>query len=68
MNDFPPLMTAEEVIVYLRLNADHRNPVERLRNLIRYQRLPVIRRGRLQLFRRTAIDNWLDGVKRSSSR
>jgi hypothetical protein len=59
MND-APLMTADEVIAYLRLNSDQRNPAERLRNLIRRQGLPVIRRGRLQLFRRSAIDEWLD--------
>ena len=67
MNDTPALMTAEEVIVYLRLDSDKRNPGERLRNLIRRQRLPVIRRGRLMLFRRSAIDTWLDGTKRPTS-
>jgi hypothetical protein len=59
MNDLPELLTAQETIRYLRLDADERDPVERLRTLIRRQRLPVIRRGRLQLFRRSAIDDWL---------
>lgn len=56
-----PLMTAAETIIYLRLNTDDRDAAERLRNLIRFQRLPVIRRGRLMLFRRTAVDEWLQG-------
>ena len=60
---FSPYLTPEEAITYLRLDADKRNPVERLRNLIRRQGLPVIRRGRLQLFRKTAIDDWLDNKK-----
>ncbi len=55
------LMTADEAIEYLRLNADGRDAKERLRNLVRRQRLPMIRRGRLQLFRKAAIDAWLDG-------
>jgi hypothetical protein len=59
MTNLPDLLTAEEAIRYLRLDADSRDPAERLRTLIRRQRLPVIRRGRLQLFRRSAIDEWL---------
>lgn len=55
------LLTESETIAYLRLDADSRDPRERLRNLIRRQRLPVIKRGRLRLFRRAAIDAWLDG-------
>ncbi|MGA2059098.1 MAG: helix-turn-helix domain-containing protein [Thermoguttaceae bacterium] len=54
-----PLMTEDELIAYLRLDADDRKPLDRLRNLIRRQRLPVIHRGRLLLFRKTAIDEWL---------
>lgn len=54
------LLTADETIRYLRLDADERNPAERLRTLIRRQGLPAIRRGRLLLFRRTALDAWLD--------
>jgi hypothetical protein len=52
-------MTEDELIAYLRLDADDRKPLDRLRNLIRRQRLPVIHRGRLLLFRKTAIDEWL---------
>jgi excisionase family DNA binding protein len=61
--DLPDLMTTTEAIVYLRLNADDRDPTERLRNLIRRQGLPQIRRGKLRLFRRSAIDAWLDRTK-----
>jgi hypothetical protein len=57
----PALLTEGEVITYLRLDVDERNPRDRLRNLMRRQALPTIRRGRLQLFRKTAIDEWLDG-------
>jgi hypothetical protein len=53
-------MTRDEVIAYLRLDADERNPQERLRNLERRQRLPVIKKGKLRLYRRSAIDTWLD--------
>lgn len=59
---YPPLMVEGELISYLRLDADNRNSRDRVRNLIRRQGLPVIRRGRLQLFRKTAIDTWLDGA------
>jgi excisionase family DNA binding protein len=65
MNDYPPLMTADETIRYLRLDVDQRDPKERLRNLIRWHRLPRIRRGRLLLFRKAAVDAWLDGVRPS---
>lgn len=66
----PDLLTPGETITYLRLDAEGGNPAERLRNLIRRQRLPVIKRGRLHRFRRTAIDAWLDGSKagKASSR
>jgi len=56
----PEMMTQEDLIRYLRLDVDERNPVERVRNLIRYQGLPVTRRGRLLLFRKTSVDEWLD--------
>jgi hypothetical protein len=59
----PELLTPADVIAYLRLDADGRDPGERLRNLVRRQGLPMIRRGRLQLFRRSAIDAWLDGER-----
>jgi excisionase family DNA binding protein len=54
-----PLLTAEELIAYLRLDTEG-NPAERLRNLIRRQGLPVIRRGQLLRFRKSAVDQWLD--------
>jgi hypothetical protein len=56
----PEMMTQEDLIRYLRLDVDERNPVERVRNLIRRQGLPVVRRGRLLLFRKAAVDQWLD--------
>lgn len=62
----PEMLTQEDLIRYLRLDVDERNPVERVRNLIRYQGLPVTRRGRLLLFRKTAIDEWLDVPPRRS--
>jgi len=62
------LLTAAETITYLRLDTDQRNPAERLRNLIRRQGLPVIRRGTLRLFRRSAIDAWLDAGQRGRFR
>lgn len=57
----PDLLTAGEMIKYLRLDVEPGDPKERLRNLIRRQRLPVKRRGRLQLFRREEVDRWLNG-------
>ena len=56
----PEMLTQEDLIRYLRLDVDNRDPVERVRNLIRYQGLPVTRRGRLLLFRKVAVDQWLD--------
>jgi hypothetical protein len=56
----PEMMTQEDLIRYLRLDVDERNPVDRVRNLIRHQGLPVTRRGRLLLFRKTAVDSWLE--------
>ena len=67
-SQLPDLLTADEAIRYLRLDGDGRKPKERLRNLIRRQGLPEIRRGRLQLFRRSAIDKWLDGDPRANRR
>ncbi|MGI8981629.1 MAG: helix-turn-helix domain-containing protein [Pirellulaceae bacterium] len=66
MTNLPELMTPEETAAYLRLDAKDGNPKERLRNLIRRQRLPVASRGRLRLFRRTAVDAWLDGGRTQS--
>jgi len=57
------LMTATETISYLRLDVDDRNPKERLRNLVRRQRLPEIKRGKLRLYRRSAIDAWLEASR-----
>jgi hypothetical protein len=54
------LMTVRETIAYLRLDVDQRDPKERLRNLVRRQRLPEIKRGKLRLYRRAAIDAWLE--------
>jgi hypothetical protein len=62
----PEMMIAPEVIAYLRLDADERDAVWRLRNLIRAHGLPVIKRGRLQLFRKSAIDAWLEAKPRIS--
>ena len=56
--DFPPLLTVDDAIAYLRLDVDERDPRERLRNLVRRQRLPCIRRGKLILFRRESVDAW----------
>ena len=61
MVTLPDLLTRDDAIVYLRLDAEPGDPAERLRNLIRRQRLPVLKRGRLQRFRRSAINAWLDG-------
>jgi excisionase family DNA binding protein len=55
----PEIMTAEDAIRYLRLDVDGRDPAERLRNLVRRQGLPAVRRGQLQLFRKVAVDEWL---------
>ena len=65
---WPELLTASETVSYLRLNTDACNPLERLRNLIRRHGLPVIRRGGLQLFRRSEIDSWLDAGRRGGRR
>ncbi len=59
----PELMTGDETVSYLRLDVGSDNPRERLRNLVRRQGLPCIKRGRLLLFRRVAVDAWLDGVR-----
>jgi hypothetical protein len=68
VQSLPELLTPAEAIEYLRLDADGCDAAERLRNLVRRQGLPVIRRGRLQRFRRSAIDTWLDGGQRSGRR
>lgn len=62
----PEMMTQEDLIRYLRLDVDERDPVERMRNLIRHQALPVTRRGRLLLFRKTAVDSWLEVPARAN--
>lgn len=63
LDDPPELMTAAETIAYLRLDADDRDAAERLRSLTRYQGLPRLKRGRLILYRRSAVDAWLDGER-----
>jgi excisionase family DNA binding protein len=68
LDDRPALMTAAETIAFLRLDAGGGNANERLRNLIRRNRLPVIRRGRLKLFRREAVDAWLAAGERGGRR
>jgi hypothetical protein len=68
VQSLPDLLTAADAIAYLRLDADGRDAGERLRNLVRRQGLPMIRRGRLQLFRRAAVDAWLDGGQRNGRR
>jgi helix-turn-helix protein len=65
MNDHE-FLTAEEVIAYLRLDALGGNAKEHLRNLIRRQQLPVITRGRLKLFRRSAIEAWAAAGERGN--
>lgn len=63
-DDLPSLLTETEVIGYLRLDAKSGDARERLRNLVRRHRLPIIRRGNLHLFRRTAVDAWLAAGER----
>jgi Helix-turn-helix domain len=59
----PDLLTRDETINYLRLDVDDRNPKERLRNLVRRQGLPEIKKGKLRLYRRSAVDAWLSKTK-----
>ncbi len=59
MSNDADLMTPEETIAYLLLDREGGDAKERLRNLVRRQRLPRIQRGRLVRFRRSAIDAWL---------
>jgi excisionase family DNA binding protein len=71
MNDATPMpptwLTQPETIAYLRLDVDDRDAAERLRNLIRRQGLPVVRRGRLVLFNREALDIWLTNGRAKTS-
>ena len=53
-------LTAAETICLLRLDHDGRNALWRLRNLMRFQQLPFLRRGKLLLFRRSAVERWLE--------
>ncbi len=63
MND---LMTRDEQIVYLRLDADRAGrPMDKLRSLSRRHGLPRVKRGRLQLFSRSAVDAWLSSTDRT---
>lgn len=64
----PELMTEAETIGFLRLDVDCRDPKERLRNLVRRQGLPIIKRGRLHLFRRSDVDAWLNGERTARKR
>ena len=61
--NLPELLTPLEAIAYLRLDAEGGNAAERLRNLVRRQRLPVLKRGRFQRYRRSEIDAWLERVR-----
>lgn len=60
------LLTRDEAIAYLRLDAEDGNPKERLRNLMRRHRLPHLKRGRLLRFRRSELDAWMGGAERGS--
>ena len=60
------LLTQAELVRYLRLDADERKPADRVRSLIRRQHLPTIRKGRLLLFRRSAVDEWLFSADRTA--
>jgi len=51
-----PYLTAREAIAYLRCGSQ-----SALYRLIREQRLPFCRRGRLYLFDRRELDAWLHG-------
>lgn len=64
----PLLMTPPEVISLLRLDDGAGDAKERLRNLVRRQGLPVVRAGRLTLFRRADVNRWLDGKTRGGRR
>jgi excisionase family DNA binding protein len=59
----PDLLTADEAIHYLRLDAEPGDPRERLRNLVRRQGLPCLRRGKLRRFRRSELEAWLNGER-----
>jgi excisionase family DNA binding protein len=61
--DQDELMTRDELIGYLKLDAEAGDVAERVRNLIRRHGLPVLRCGRLQRFRRSHVDAWLAGER-----
>ncbi len=63
MADHDELMTRDELIGYLKLDAEGGDPTERVRNLIRRHGLPVLRCGRLLRFRRSHVDQWLAGER-----
>lgn len=57
----PDLMTLDELARFLRLDSDRPGkPANKVRSLVRRHALPVIRRGRLQLYSRSAILEWLN--------
>jgi hypothetical protein len=65
INQFHEYLTADETIVYLRLDARGGNARERLRNLERRHQLPSIKKGGgLHLYRKSEIDDWLAGRRR----
>lgn len=63
MPDDDELLTRDELIAYLKLDSEGGDVAERVRNLIRRHGLPVLRRGRLQRFRRSHVDAWLAGER-----
>jgi len=64
MSEDQTLLTREELVRLLRLDADRPGRAgDKLRTLIRRQHLPAIRRGRLLLFRRSEVEQWLNAPK-----
>lgn len=68
MSELPELLTPDEAIAYLGLDREGGDARERLRNLMRRQKLPHSKRGRLLRFRRSEIEAWLDGENKGHKR
>ena len=60
----PENLTPEQAIDFLQLGVGGTNPREQLRNLCRRHGLPVVRAGKLQRFRRSALVAWLEQCER----